>query len=222
LRWKELVIAGAGAWTLCTGTRAARPRERRERLEGRHWGRRELQELMLIQPRQQPARRAAPQPPGRKSPFQYQYARKDRVGIKCCKHSNTYILHFVSIWLSIRSFCVLKRLIGFLSPRAVRRSHGSGSRRRGPGAGHGQAHQVLLSLLSLCVQLRARRSAYEPRNGHRSANSFSSPLSSVVAIICPSSAEGHEIYISRKCAMVSGTIRAMLSGAFVGNRSIRH
>ncbi|EGZ13233.1 hypothetical protein PHYSODRAFT_511266 [Phytophthora sojae] len=25
------------------------------------------------------------------------------------------------------------------------------------------------------------------------------------------SAEGHEIYISRKCAMVSGTIRAMLS-----------
>ncbi|GMF12091.1 unnamed protein product [Phytophthora lilii] len=33
---------------------------------------------------------------------------------------------------------------------------------------------------------------------------------------CPlRSAEGHEIYISRKCAMVSGTIRAMLSGACI-------
>ncbi|OWZ08931.1 Transcription elongation factor B polypeptide 1 [Phytophthora megakarya] len=32
------------------------------------------------------------------------------------------------------------------------------------------------------------------------------------------SAEGHEIYISRKCAMVSGTIRAMLSGQFTESK----
>ncbi|CAH0488629.1 unnamed protein product [Peronospora farinosa] len=32
------------------------------------------------------------------------------------------------------------------------------------------------------------------------------------------SAEGHEIYISRKCAMVSGTIRAMLSGHFTESK----
>ncbi|DAZ98070.1 TPA: hypothetical protein N0F65_001945, partial [Lagenidium giganteum] len=32
------------------------------------------------------------------------------------------------------------------------------------------------------------------------------------------SAEGHEIYISRKCAMVSGTIKAMLSGQFTESK----
>ncbi|KAJ0396136.1 hypothetical protein ATCC90586_008569 [Pythium insidiosum] len=32
------------------------------------------------------------------------------------------------------------------------------------------------------------------------------------------SAEGHEFYISKKCAMVSGTMRAMLSGQFTESK----
>ena len=33
------------------------------------------------------------------------------------------------------------------------------------------------------------------------------------------SAEGHEFYVDRKCAMVSGTIKAMLSGNTTSNTS---
>ncbi|ETV73581.1 hypothetical protein H257_11701 [Aphanomyces astaci] len=32
------------------------------------------------------------------------------------------------------------------------------------------------------------------------------------------SAEGHEFYIARKCAMVSGTIKAMLTGHFIESK----
>eukprot|EP01041_Mallomonas_annulata_P008963 gene8963-18550_t len=32
------------------------------------------------------------------------------------------------------------------------------------------------------------------------------------------SAEGHEFFVDRKCAMVSGTIKAMLSGQFAESR----
>lgn len=35
------------------------------------------------------------------------------------------------------------------------------------------------------------------------------PSSSMIKLI---SAEGHEFFVNRKCAMVSGTIKAMLSG----------
>mmetsp|Transcript_115581 Transcript_115581/g.248365 ORF Transcript_115581/g.248365 Transcript_115581/m.248365 type:complete len:102 (-) Transcript_115581:71-376(-) len=37
------------------------------------------------------------------------------------------------------------------------------------------------------------------------------PSSSMIKLI---SAEGHEFFVNRKCAMVSGTIKAMLSGQF--------
>jgi elongin-C len=37
------------------------------------------------------------------------------------------------------------------------------------------------------------------------------PSSSMIKLI---SAEGHEFFVNRKCAMVSGTIKAMLSGKF--------
>lgn len=37
-------------------------------------------------------------------------------------------------------------------------------------------------------------------------------------IIKLKSAEGHEFFVDRRCAMVSGTIRAMLSGQFAESR----
>lgn len=37
-------------------------------------------------------------------------------------------------------------------------------------------------------------------------------------IIKLKSAEGHEFFVDRRCAMVSGTIKAMLSGQFAENR----
>mmetsp|Transcript_13245 Transcript_13245/g.13302 ORF Transcript_13245/g.13302 Transcript_13245/m.13302 type:complete len:101 (-) Transcript_13245:197-499(-) len=39
--------------------------------------------------------------------------------------------------------------------------------------------------------------------------------SSVIKIV---SAEGHEFFVDRKCAMVSGTIKAMLQGQFAESR----
>lgn len=44
---------------------------------------------------------------------------------------------------------------------------------------------------------------------------MSSNLPDIIKI---KSAEGHEFFISRHCAMVSGTIKAMLSGQFAESR----
>ncbi|EQC27571.1 transcription elongation factor B, polypeptide 1 [Saprolegnia diclina VS20] len=43
------------------------------------------------------------------------------------------------------------------------------------------------------------------------ADAEAAPPSEYVKLI---SAEGHEFYVARKCALVSGTIKAMLSGHF--------